>query len=145
MLTFLFNILPGRCEFTPAFKGKTSDCAYFFWRGLHREWNLFWNTQREYYKMKAVNVEEEKIGTFLDFFKIFLFKHFFWHVQIHFVNIYRFFNYLGGIFWSRTVLVCSVAHTKKKYAISEVSTHKISPNWTFKRAETTVSRQLQLQ
>ena len=54
---FWFIIFPGRCEFTPPNMGeKNSNCAYFFCGGLHRKWKLFWNTQMEAYRMKAVHV-----------------------------------------------------------------------------------------
>ena len=101
MRDFLFHILPGRCEFTPSNRGKNfRRRALFFWRGLHRKWKLFWNTQNEYYRMKALNVVFLfvccNLGIFLDFKKIyFLKKSNFWNVQVHLVNNYRSNNFLG--------------------------------------------------
>ena len=89
--------------------------------------------------MKSVNV-----GVFwylryiFRFFQnIFRKKPILWDVQIRLVNIYCSYNF-WGIFGSRTVFIFLVALTKKKYAPSEVFSHKISPNWPMRQFETTV-------
>ena len=60
--------------------GKNSDRAHFFWEGLHKKWKLAWNTQREYYRMKTVNVEKKLYFTYI-FSKLFLKKTTFWDVE----------------------------------------------------------------
>ena len=72
-----FYILPVCREFPPANREKKNWWTHpFFWRGLHRKWKLFWNTQRKYFRMKAVNVEENKL--FQVYF--FIFSKYFWKI-----------------------------------------------------------------
>ena len=140
MLIFLFIIWPSWSEFTPHNRGKKLPTARtFFWRGLHRKWNLFWNTQWEYYTMEAVNIGIfGNSGIFLDFFKIFFEKNYFVICSNTLGQHLPLLKNFWGIFWSRTVFIFIIALTQKKCAPLEVFSHKISPNCLIRQVQTTV-------
>ena len=71
------------------------------------------------------------------FFQINKKKTVFWDVPIHLDNFYTSYNFLG-VFSDPEIFIFLVALSKKKYAPSEVFSHKISPNWLIRQAETTV-------
>ena len=53
-------------------------------------------------------------------------------------DVSRMQDFFGVFSYPEQFFVFSVPLTKKKCALSEVSPHKISPNWPIRRAETTV-------
>ena len=144
MLAFFVIFPPGCCDFTPSNRGKKLPTARtFFWWGLHIKWKLFWNTQREYYRMKTVQV-----GIFLYFRYIFRFFQNYFRKHL-FLEMFKYTKttctppiILLGYFLIQNSLFSSffsVALTKKKYAPSEVFPHQIGPNWSIRRTETTVT------
>ena len=55
-LHFLCYILPGRCEFTPPYRGKNFQRRALFFEGATWKVKLLWNTHGEYYRMNMINV-----------------------------------------------------------------------------------------